>query len=173
MIIAPPKENETFGYYDNYISEVKHKDLLKGLKEFQGSTNNYILSLPEETLNYRYAEGKWSIKEIIGHLIDCEIVFSYRALRFARKDKTPLPSFDENMYAKTNDAGNRDIMFLMREFDAIRNSTIHLFNSFDPNVLDEKGTANNLTMTPRSLGYAILGHEMHHLDVIKERYVKG
>lgn len=171
MIIVPPVK-QSFGYYDQYIAESKCVDLMKGMHDTHIETQQYILSLPEDVLNYRYEKDKWTIKEIMGHLMDCEIVFMYRALRFARKDKTPLPAFDENFYAQTSNAGSRDIMDLMREYDVVRNTTIHLFKTFNDKMLDEKGTANNLEMTPRALGYSILGHEVHHLAVIKERYIK-
>jgi uncharacterized damage-inducible protein DinB len=171
MIIVPPVK-EKFGYYDKYIAEAKCVDLIKGFHDEHTETQQFILSLPEDVLNYRYEKDKWTIKEIMGHLMDCEIVFMYRALRFARKDKTPLPSFDENLYAQTSNAGKRDIMDLMREYDVVRNTTIHLFKTFDDKMLDEPGIANELTMTPRALGYSILGHEVHHRGVIRERYIK-
>lgn len=158
------------GWLDNYIGEVPYSDLIEGLKEEFSKTKIYMESLSEEKLNFRYAEGKWTMKEIVGHLCETERVFSYRALAFARKDKTVLPGYDEQLYAQTTNASRRTIADLLNEWSDVRRATISLFNSFETEMLDEKGSANNTVMTPRALGYAILGHEIHHLRIFRERY---
>ncbi len=168
MKITSP--TNTNGWLDNYVREVAYSDLCEGLQQEFLKTRSFIDSLAEEKLNYRYAEGKWSIKEIVGHLCEAERVFSYRALCIARKDKANFPGYDEELYAKTSNASRRTISDLMNEWSDARKATISLFNGFENEMLDEVGNANNTTMTPRALGYATLGHEIHHLKVIKERY---
>jgi uncharacterized damage-inducible protein DinB len=169
--ITPPHSNEYPEYYGTYISKVKGDNLLEHLSSIHKQTNEFLKKIPNEKLNYRYAEGKWSIKEIIGHLLDTERVMSYRALRFARFDKTPLPGFEENDWAKASNAAQRNFLELLNEFDAVRDATICLFKSFDDKILTSKGTANNKEISVRALGYIIAGHELHHAGVIKERYL--
>lgn len=173
MITIPrPDKSEYFEYYDKYIQLVSNGSLLEQYKTVFEETKKMILSLPEEKLNYRYAEGKWSIKEVMMHLADGERVFAYRALRFARKDPTPLAGFDENIYVPESKAAGRKIEDIMREFTAVRSSSIELFSSFDDEILKRKGPANNKEISVRALAYIILGHEMHHVSVVKERYLK-
>lgn len=123
-------------------------------------------------LNFKYQPNKWTIKEVVGHITDTERIFQYRALRFARKDKTPLPGFDEVHFGNTSNAGQRDIQRLMAEFVAVRQSTILLFNSFEADMLDEKGTASNLEISTRAISFAILGHCIHHIEILDERYLQ-
>jgi uncharacterized damage-inducible protein DinB len=173
MITIPrPDKSEYFEYYDKYIQLVPNGNLLEQYRSVFDETKRLILSLNEEKLNFRYAEGKWSIKEIMMHLADGERVFAYRALRFARKDPTPLAGFDENLYAPESKASSRKIEDIMREFTAIRAASIELFNSFDDEILKRKGIANGKEISVRALAYNILGHELHHVGVIKERYLK-
>ncbi len=172
MIISPPKKTESFGYFDRYINKVPYKDLIKGFDESYGDFFDFIDDLPEETLNFRYQPDKWTIKEIIGHIIDCERVFAYRAMRFGRGDKTPLPGFDENEYAKNSNAGKRNIDELVVEFADVRDATESLFLSFDEEMLDSRGKANDIEVSVRALGFMIVGHQLHHLEIIKERYIR-
>jgi len=130
-----------------------------------------LRSIGEHKAAYRYAPGKWSIKQVVGHLSDSERVFSYRALRFARGDTTPLPGYEENLYA---DIGNSDIQALealAHEFHAIRQSTMALFRSFDDDTWLRKGTASDVDFTVRALAYQIAGHEIHHVGILQERYL--
>lgn len=170
--IARPVQSEYFEYYDKYVQLVPPGDLLDQYRRVHEQTQNFISSLNEDRLNYRYAEGKWTIKEILIHLADGERVFGYRALRFARKDPTPLSGFDENLWAPHSRAADRKITDILREFSAVRNASIELFQSFDEETLKRKGTANNKEISVRALAYIILGHELHHINVIKERYLK-
>jgi len=169
--ITAPLTEDYPPYYGTYIRKVKGDDLIKSLKEIHQQTKDLLKNVSEEKLNYRYAPGKWSIKEIIGHLIDGERVFAYRALRFARNDKTPLASFEENDWAVASNAGHRSFSELMSEYDAVREATILLFDSFDEEMILKKGTASNAEISVKSLGYVIAGHEQHHAGVIKERYL--
>jgi hypothetical protein len=128
-------------------------------------------AVPEEKLSYRYAEGKWTIKEIMAHLIDDERIYAYRALRFARNDQTELPGFDQDDYAIESAANERSLDDLLEEFAAVRRSTIALFNSFDERVWTRSGVASGNVMSVRAAAYHIAGHELRHLNIIKERYL--
>ena len=171
MSILPPLANENFGPFNTYINKVKAQDLLIGLKENQPIFEQKILSLSEEMLNFKYQPNKWTIKEVVGHITDTERIFQYRALRFARKDKTPLPGFDEVHFGNISNAGQKDIQKLMAEFVAVRQSTILLFNGFETDMLDEKGIASNLEISARAIGFAILGHCIHHIEILNKRYL--
>jgi hypothetical protein len=171
MIIAKPDPTETFGFFSNYINKVTTNDLVAGLVENQKVFIDKILSLSPEQLQISYAPGKWTLQQSVGHVIDTERIFSYRIMRFSRKDKTPLPGFEENLYVENSFDGQKEIKKLMNEFAAVRQSTIALLEGLNKSVLDEIGTASNFQITPRALGYACLGHCIHHLEIMKERYL--
>ena len=135
------------------------------------ATSEFILSLPEEKLLYRYAEGKWTIKEILVHLSDDERIYGYRALRFARDDKTDLPGFDQEAYAILSSANERDIKDVLHELATVRQATISLFQAFDSDALLRAGMADGRIMSVRAAAYHIAGHEMRHINIIKERYL--
>lgn len=130
-----------------------------------------LSNIPPAKRNYRYAKGKWTIKEVLQHIIDTERVFAYRALCFARKDKTPLPSFDENLYGDNAKATKRDWPVMMAELKAVRISSEFLFSSFDKTQLNTTGTASNNPFTVLAIGFILVGHVNHHIKVIKERYL--
>ncbi len=136
-------------------------------------SKNFIYSLPAEKLLYRYAYGKWSIKEILVHIVDDERIFSYRALRFARNEKLNLTGFDQDSYAIYSEADKRDLGNIFDEYEAVRNSTITLFNGLPGNSLDRMGHGTGLAndATVRALAYHIAGHELHHVNFIKENYL--
>lgn len=171
MKILKPAKGTYPQYYETYIDAVKSDNILEDLLTEHLETIDLITSLDEETLQYRYDTGKWTIREIIQHLIDSERVFSYRALRFARNDKTELPGYDENFYVENSVAVFRDMNDMARELSVVRASTIELFKSFNEAVLDRKGIANGKEISVRALMYATLGHEIHHRRVIEEKYV--
>jgi len=165
-----PKK-EYLPYYANYINKADCSNLISGLEDLSVKTLSFFDSIPNERYEYQYAEGKWTIKKIIQHIIDAERVFSYRALCFAREDKTPLPSFDENNYAKVCLANSRSVKSLLDEYAALKQSTISLFKSFNDEVLKNIGIASGGEMSVRAIGFVIVGHEKHHIDVIKEKYL--
>jgi hypothetical protein len=169
--ITAPLPEEYPEHFDQYIKKVTGDDLLKSLVEIHQQTKDVLKNVPEEKLNYRYAPGKWTIKEIIGHIADAERVFAYRALSFARKDKTGLPPFEENDWALASNAQQRDFAEIMDELDSVREATVTLFKSFDDEIILRKGMANKLEISVKALGYSIAGHELHHIGVIKERYL--
>lgn len=135
------------------------------------ATSEFIFSLAEEKLLYRYAEGKWTIKEILVHLSDDERIYAYRALRFARGDKTDLPGFDQDDYAFHSSANERDIKDILNELATVRQATISLFDAFDSEALLRAGMADGRIMSVRAAAYHIAGHEMRHINVIRERYL--
>lgn len=168
-----PSANEYHEYFKRYIDRIPPEgDLLQLLESDFRETEKFIQSLSDEQLNYRYAPGKWSIKEIINHLTDGERVFAYRAMRISRKDQTDLPGFDENLYVPNAKASTRTIASLLSEFSAVRRASIELFKNFDDEMLAQTGTANKNPVSVRALGFIIAGHELHHMNVIKERYLK-
>ncbi|PJB11291.1 MAG: damage-inducible protein DinB [Flavobacteriales bacterium CG_4_9_14_3_um_filter_40_17] len=159
-------------FYKPYIEEIGQElDILTGLELIGNEFVDLINSLSEDKLNFAYAENKWTIKEVIVHLIDSERIFSYRALRFARNDQTDLSGFEENDYVPFSDANKRSKSDLIAEFKTVRTSTISLFQSFSDEMLLRAGTIGGNTMSVRALGFIILGHQKHHINVVKVRYL--
>jgi uncharacterized damage-inducible protein DinB len=170
--IVKPKDGEFPPYAIMYIGLLPGDGLLlEHLKENFSAIKKLILSLPEEKLLYRYAKDKWTIKEIIVHIIDDERIYAYRALRFARNDKTELPGFDQDDYVLSSRANQRSIENILEEYEAVRHATIALFNGLPEDSFLRMGTANNNKVTVRALAYHIAGHELHHMNIIKEKYL--
>ena len=171
-IIPRPELGEYAPYTIVYIGLLPDDGLiLKHLQENLTSTSDFLRSLSEEKLSYRYAEGKWTIKEILAHIIDDERIYSYRALRFARNDTTELPGFDQDDYALQSGANERSIEDLLQEFATVRRATVALFESFNSQALMRVGTASGNVMSVRAAAYHIAGHELRHLNIIRERYL--
>jgi uncharacterized damage-inducible protein DinB len=173
MPIPRPASDEYPPYYGTYIGEVAGDDALPALITQRASTARFLAGIPEARAGYRYAEGKWSIREVIGHLSDAERVFAYRMLRFARADETPLPSFDENRYVPAGDFERRSLADLAAEFAAVRDGTLALARSLDSAAIARRGLASGKSISVGSLAWVIAGHEVHHLRVIRERYLAG
>ncbi|WP_397362800.1 DinB family protein [Olleya sp. R77988] len=171
MTILDLNDNEFLPYFKGYIDLAEGLELLPGLKSGLDNTLGFYCSIPLEKLDFRYAEGKWSIKEIISHIIDTERIFCYRALRFAREDVSALSGFDENNFVDTSNAKNRTIGDLLEEYKLVRLSTLALFKSFTGKSLLCKGVAGSGEVSVRALGFLIIGHEKHHQNVIVERYL--
>lgn len=163
--------DEYNSYYQPYIDKVEDIELLDALKHNQKTVISFIKSIAEDRLCYRYADGKWSIKEIVLHLIDTERIFAYRALRIARNDKTEMSGFDQDFFVSHSYADNRSIHDLLSEYESVRMATISLFANFDDKTLSEKGIANNSSLSVRAAAFIIAGHEKHHLQIIEERYL--
>ncbi len=163
--------NEYNVYYQTYISKVGEVELLEGLESNCETILAFFRSIPDYKLEYHYAEGKWNIKEILQHIIDTERIFAYRALRIARMDPTPLPGFDQDNYVLPSKASSRSFKGLLAEYKAVRKATLELFKSFDDEMLSAIGTASNSRLSTRAAGFIIVGHENHHVEVIKERYL--
>lgn len=172
--ISKPTHNEHAVYYEKYVALVDEKiSVLDQLKNNAKGIVALYLSLTEDQLLTPYAEGKWSLKDLLMHMIDCERVFLYRAMRFARKDRTPLPFFDENEFAKHAQADSIPIKKLLKEYQANRNASIQFFNNLNTTQFKQTGIASSFTMSVRACAWIICGHELHHLGVIKERYLQG
>jgi uncharacterized damage-inducible protein DinB len=170
--IAKPTPSEYAPYTIIYIGLLPDDGrVLWHLKNNLAATTEFLRGLSEEQLLHRYAEGKWTIKEILAHIIDDERIFSYRALRFARNDRTELPGFEQDDFALNSGANERDINDLLKEFGAVRESMIALFDSFNDEALLRSGVASGNVLSVRAAAYHIAGHEMRHVNIIKERYL--
>jgi uncharacterized damage-inducible protein DinB len=159
-------------FYKNYVAHVQNLDVLEALQSSGSQAIALVQKINEEKGEYRYAPGKWSIKELICHMMDAERIFAYRALRFSRNDATPLHSFEENDYAPQANAHGRTLQQLMIEMKHLRTTSIDLFTSFTPEMLQRKGIASNKAISVINLGYIIAGHETHHGLILTERYLK-
>ena len=166
-----PNENDFAPYYGRYIAQVKEDDLLIAFANQNNIIESFLKSIPDAKWNYAYAEGKWTIKELVQHIIDAERIFAYRALRISRKDETPLPGFDENSYAPASEAARRSATSLTEEFIAVRKATELLFKSFTGDMLQYKGVASNQPVSVNALGFIIVGHFYHHKNIAEERYL--
>lgn len=166
-------ENEYHPYYGQYIKELSGngKSIIENLKNSQEEFDETVSKISEEKANFAYAEGKWTIKELIQHIIDTERVFCYRTLCFARNDKTELPGFDQDIFVENDNANSRKLTDLVEEMQTLRKSTIQLFKSFSDDVLLRIGTASDNQMSVRALGLLFSGHQLHHLHILKERYL--
>ena len=171
MSISRPTADEYAPHYETYISKVQTDDLIGALENGRTELISFLRSIPAEKLEYRYQENKWTIKEIIIHLMDAERIFTYRALRFSRNDRTALSGFDENEYVPESNASTRSLQSLIDEYSALRQSTIELFRNITDEMSLRTGIANGKEISVRALGYVIPGHEIHHEGVIKERYL--
>jgi len=172
-VIEKPREGEYPACAQIYIDLLPDDGLiLKYLADNLKATRKFVLSIPKDRLLHRYAEGKWSIKEILGHIVDDERIYVYRALRFARNDSTELLGFDQDQYARYSDANKRASTDLLDEFSLVRRSTIAFFKSLDAAALLRTGVANGQKVSVRALAYRIAGHELRHLSIIRERYLE-
>ena len=170
-LIPRPAADEYAPYYGRYISRVPDGDLCVMLASQLADTLALVRAIPEQRGTHRYADGKWSIKEVIGHVSDTERIMSYRALRFARADQTPLPGFEQNDYVPVGGFDRRTLQDLSEELAAVRQATIHLLRHLDPAALTRGGTASGNRVSVRALAYIIAGHERHHVEILKTKYL--
>jgi len=171
MMITPPAATEHDPYYGKYIALVPEKDILVALESQLIDALAVLRSIPEAKAGHRYAAGKWSIREVVGHLIDAERVFAYRALRFGRNDSTDLPGFDENTYVPAGAFDGRTLEDLTSELEHVRRANIAMFRGFPSEAWNRGGKANAAPITVRALAYIIVGHGYHHLKLVRERYL--
>lgn len=158
-------------FIEGYLSFVNADTVAEAIEKYSGSISDFFKNISPEKADYHYAEGKWNIKEMLQHIIDAERIFAYRALRIARHDKTPLPGFDEKDYAAAVNANERSWENLLEEFEAVRKSTDLLLQSFTQDQLKQSGTTNNQPNTVEALGFLVYGHILHHINVLKEKYL--
>ena len=158
-------------FHKRYVELVKDYDVLDALKISGRQTTELVRAILEEKGEYRYTPGKWSIKELLCHMMDTERIMAYRALRFARNDKTQIHGFEENDYAPEANAHGRTISRIADEMERLRLTSLDLFSSFTPEMLNRTGIANNYEFSVLNLGYIISGHESHHRKILVERYL--
>lgn len=165
-----PKSEESVAYFHNYISLVPDGNIMEILESNYSETVSFIKKIPLDKENYRYREGKWTVKEVLLHIIDTERILAYRTLRFARNDKTDLQGFDQDIYVPTSNAANRTLADIAEEFQTLRLATLSMIKYFTPEMINRDGTTNGNIMSVRALIYIIAGHELHHMNILKERY---
>ncbi len=171
--IAKPTPSEYLPYYGRYVSLVPDANILTVLADQITETLDVLRSIPDSRANFRYAPEKWSIKELVGHLIDSERVFAYRALRFARNDSTPLPGFEQDDYVRGASYDRLPLSDIAAEFQSVRESTLCLFKNLEEEAWLRQGKANDAEVSVRALAYIIAGHELHHRGVLRAKYLEA
>jgi hypothetical protein len=171
LTINRPEATEYAPYYGRYVSLVPDGDILKTLEGQLGATGELLGGISEAQANSRYAPDKWSIKELVGHIIDGERIFAYRALRFARGDGTLLPGFEQDDYVRYGSFDACMLSGLAGEFEYVRQGTLCLFRHLDAEAWRRRGTASDAEVSVRALAYIIAGHELHHVGILKAKYL--
>ena len=171
MFLNQLSESEYHPYFQGYISMVGEKDMLTSMEEGMSSTLDFFRSIPGEKLEYRYEPGKWTVKDILQHLIDSERMFCFRAMSFARSENAVLPGYNEDEFASNSRANQRSLEDLLAEYEAVRRASMAMFASFDSDALKSTGIANGNKLSARAAGFLICGHEIHHKRVIEQRYL--
>lgn len=166
-----PQETEYPPYYHTYVSKTKGDDIIKVLEDANAESVKLLRTISDDKGPYAYAEGKWTLNELIQHMIDTERVFAYRMMRIARGDKTPLPGFEQDDYVPNCNVEGKKLTDLHVELTLLRISTVMMVKGFSEEMLKRTGTASNGAFSVRSCGFIIAGHEIHHMQVIKERYI--
>ncbi|MBT8380587.1 MAG: DinB family protein [Ignavibacteria bacterium] len=166
-----PNHGDYSDYYNSYVNLIEGDDIINILYEQNKKTQDILNSFSEHKGNYRYADGKWTVKEVVGHLIDTERVFAYRALCIARGEKKSLPGFEQDDYVKEGNFNHRELFDLNYEFRLLRESNLLLFKSFTTEMLKQKGFANESSISVLAILFIIAGHELHHIKVLQEKYI--
>ena len=166
-----PAASEYLPYYERYIGLVPEGDVVATLVNQMIETQSLLRALPASVATYRYAPEKWSVNELVGHMIDSERIFTSRALRFARNDPAPMPSFDQNDYVRNATFDSYPLSDLASELEAVRHATIFLFRHMDEHAWSRRGVANNAELSVRALAYIVAGHELHHREILSARYL--
>lgn len=165
-----PQPDEYGDFYEGYINLVNEPNVIQSLIQQGQQVYALIRQLTDDEVNHRYAEDKWSVKEIIGHLVDTERIMAYRALCISRGEQTALPGYDHESYVEQGNFDQRSLQSLSTEYDALRNANISMFSSFSKEQMLRKGTANKVSVSVRALAFIIAGHEKHHLNILEEKY---
>lgn len=166
-----PNTNEYGPFYQGYISQTEGGDALALLEKNKTAVADFFREIPAEKWDYAYAPGKWTPKDLLLHLIDGERVFSYRALRIARGDVTELPGFDQDVFAANSHAAGRSPESLISEYETVREATLELYRHMTDEDADRIGTASGFPASPLAIAFITVGHENHHVRIIKERYL--
>jgi hypothetical protein len=173
MQVARPDASEYAPYYEKYVTLVQGEDVLRAMgAQIEATLTALRKVTPQDSLR-RYAPGKWSVREVLGHMIDGERIFAYRALRFARNDRTELPGFEQDDYVPAGRFDDRPWEDLIGEFEAVRRANILMFRGFDGDAWSRRGVASENEMSVRALAYVIAGHELHHMGVIRAKYLQA
>lgn len=172
MAILSPG-NKDYGFYNNYIqlATAAYDELFYALEDNRAQINNFFSSLSNEQLLFRYEAGKWSIKEVLQHFIDSERQFCYRIMRISRKEQTPIPGFDIHNFIINSGADSRDTDIMLQELELLRKASILMFNGMTEDILERTGFARDVEISVRALGFAMVGHTMHHIQLINEKYM--
>jgi len=165
--------NEYGEFYSRYINKSKETYLFKQLDYGSRQISDLLQLINDKQALYCYAEGKWSIKEVVGHMTDTERIMAFRALSFARGDSHPLPGFDQDSYVEAANFNEISLEDLIKDYKSVRSSTISLFSSFSDKMLKARGMASGSEFSVRALGFVIIGHEIHHMEILKEKYLPG
>jgi uncharacterized damage-inducible protein DinB len=169
--MSRPKKEEYAEYYETYVSLVEEIDIVSALEKQLSEWHSLFAEISEEKANFRYAEGKWSIKEVVGHLIDGERVFAYRAFRFSRNDKTSLSGFEQNSYVANSNFSNAELTDLIEELLLLRRANILFFKNLSDEAWLRTGTASEAEVSVRALAYIMVGHIRHHANILRSRYL--
>jgi uncharacterized damage-inducible protein DinB len=170
--IHRPKPTEYDPYYERYISLVKADDIVAMLQKQAQETRDLLSKISADKAEFRYAPGKWSVKEVLGHVNDTERIMSYRVLRISRGDQTPIEGYEQDDYVTSAKFSHRTMDDLLQEFMTIRDATIQLIRHLDEETSERRGTANNKQISARAVVYVIAGHELHHRKILEEKYLK-
>ena len=173
MKLTAPTFESLNDYYKSYWKYLKEENILQALADQGESTQKWLTAISGKDETFAYAEGKWMLKEVVGHLCDTERILSYRALRFARNDKTLLSGFDENNFMLESNFRDRTLKDICQEWKSIREATLSLFSYMTDEIADRQGNANGVMVSPRIICFFILVHERHHCGIIRERYLKS
>jgi DinB superfamily len=167
--MARPESSEYAPHYGTYVALVPEDDILAAMRSELARTMTFLSEVAERDASICHPPYTWTIKQVVGHLTDCERIFGYRALRFARGDSTPLPGFDENPYAQSAESDQRPLAALAAEFEAVRKSHLYLFENMPARGWTQRGNSNNDEISVRAIAYAIVGHERHHISILRQR----
>ena len=171
MPIGRPEATEHAPYFNRYIELISEEDVVSALEAQREQSSAIFQKLNERQLQYRYAADKWSVAQVIGHVIDTERVLTFRALYFARNNQNPVPGYDQNVTADNSPYASLPLAHILDEYDSVRRATIHLFRNLDRDAWLRRGVANQNEITVRALAYVTLGHDRHHLAILKEKYL--
>ena len=170
---SKPAPTEHAPEFSKYVGLVAEGDIIQTLEQQIENSLSLLRTIPSDKANFRYAPDKWSVKELLGHLIDSERIFSYRALSFARNDQTPLPGYEQNDYVRDADFDSRNLADMAEEFATVRRATIQLFRPLNETEWLRHGKANENDVSVRALAYIIAGHDLHHMEVLRSRYLQS
>jgi len=170
-MMTRPERTEYAEFYANYVSLVEETDVVSALQNQSNDLRKLLAGISAEKENFRYATGKWSVKELLGHIIDGERVFSYRALRISRGDQTPLATFEENSYVAGSNFNNSNLTDLIEEFSLLRAANVLLFKNLSDEAWLRRGTASEATVSVRALAFIMVGHVRHHQNILRKRYL--